>query len=298
MADDAAEPLPLTLMKEEDRETPTSTPPSPRISRGEGKGEGPFAAESTLDAFHRGKFWLVQPKGAGHRAGMDAMMLAAAVPGTFAGELADFGAGAGAAGLAVAARCARARVTLVEKEPAMADYARRTLDHPENAEVAARAHLLVSDVALIGRHRVAAGLADGAFDFVIMNPPFNMRVDRATPDQLKRSAHVMDDDALFESWLRSAAAVVRPRGGVAVIARPQSLGPILAALSGRFGNARIMPIHPRIDAPAIRVVVRAVRAARGALALEPPLFLHETGSDRFSPRADDINNGRASLFGD
>ena len=32
----------------------------------------------TLDAFHRGGFWLVQPKGSGHRAGIDAMMLAAA----------------------------------------------------------------------------------------------------------------------------------------------------------------------------------------------------------------------------
>jgi tRNA1(Val) A37 N6-methylase TrmN6 len=68
----------------------------------------------TLDAFHRGDFWLVQPKGAGHRAGVDAMMLAAAVPASFAGKLADFGAGAGAAGLAVASRCPKAEVVLVE----------------------------------------------------------------------------------------------------------------------------------------------------------------------------------------
>ena len=37
-------------------------------------------------------------------------MLAAAVPSGFAGRLADFGAGAGAAGLAVASRCAGATV--------------------------------------------------------------------------------------------------------------------------------------------------------------------------------------------
>ena len=30
----------------------------------------------TVDAFHRGRFWLVQPAKSGHRAGMDAMMLA------------------------------------------------------------------------------------------------------------------------------------------------------------------------------------------------------------------------------
>ena len=58
-------------------------------------------------------------KDAGHRAGMDAMMLAAAVPSGFAGRLADFGAGAGAAGLAVASRCPAAEVVLVENAPEM-----------------------------------------------------------------------------------------------------------------------------------------------------------------------------------
>ena len=40
-------------------------------------------------------------------------MLAAAVPSSFAGRLADFGAGAGAAGLAVLSRCPDAEVVLV-----------------------------------------------------------------------------------------------------------------------------------------------------------------------------------------
>ena len=52
-------------------------------------------AAQTLDAFHRGNFWLVQPKGVGHRAGVDAMILAASVPSDFSGKLADFGAGGG-----------------------------------------------------------------------------------------------------------------------------------------------------------------------------------------------------------
>jgi len=114
---------------------------------------------------------------------------------------------------------------------------------------------------------------------------------------LKRGAHVMADN-LFELWLRSATAVVKPRGGVALIARPQSIGEILAALDGRFGKLEILPIHPRPDAAAIRIVVRGVRASRAGLSLMPPLFLHDAGSHRFTAAADDINNGRASLFGD
>lgn len=250
----------------------------------------------TVDAFHRGDFWLVQPSDSGHRAGMDALMLAAAVPSTFAGRLADFGAGAGAAGLAVAARCRQAKVQLVELTTEMARFAEATLAYPGNASLRDRAAVLVADVGLSGKARTEAGLADGSLDFVIMNPPFNPAHHRPTPDALKRQAHVMED-GLFESWIRSAAAVVRPRGGLAIIARPEQLAAILAALDGRFGKAEIVPVQPRADTAAIRVIVRAVRASRAPLTLCPPLVLRDPG-DRFSQRADDISNGRASLFGD
>lgn len=253
--------------------------------------------DPTLDAFHRGAFWLIQPARGGHRAGMDAMILAAAVPVGFAGKLADFGAGAGAAGLAVASRCPGATILLVENAPEMADYARQTLALRENAGLAERATLIEADVTLAGKQRAAAGLPDNGFDFVIMNPPFNSARDRATPNQLKQAAHVMPD-GLFEAWVRSAAAIVKPGGGFAAIIRPQNLPDLLAALARRFGSARIKPIHPRADEAAIRTIVRATRGSRGALSLEPPLILHEAGSDRFSDHADAMINGAASLFGD
>ena len=251
----------------------------------------------TVDAFHRGRFWLVQPKGAGHRAGADALILASAVPGDFSGRLADFGAGAGAAALAVAARCTMAEVCLVEQSPEMLHFAEMTLAHPHNAGLKGRATLLAADVSLAGEARERAGLARDSFDFVIMNPPFNAAGDRPSPDPVKREAHVMPD-GMFDSWIKSAAAVVRPRGGLAIVARPVSLQPILAALAGRFGDAEIVPVHAREHESAIRIVVRARRAARGSLALNPPLVLHEALGDGFSPRAGAILDGEASLFGD
>lgn len=250
----------------------------------------------TVDAFHRGDFHLVQPR-KGHRAGMDAMMLAAAVPSAFAGRLADLGAGAGAAGLAVVSRCAGAHAVLVEREPEMADYARRTLALERNARFAGRVEVLAADVTLTGKARPAAGLADASFDFAIMNPPFNEKIDRASPDEMRRTAHVMED-GLFERWLKTASAIVRPRGGLALIARPQSLPAILEALEGRFGDAWIVPIHPRPGEPAIRIVLRAVRGSRAALSLMPALAIHDADGRGFSARADAIGNGRATLFND
>ena len=67
--------------------------------------EGFIEAEFTEDAFLGGQLRLRQPK-SGHRAGHDAMLLAAATAARPGDRVVDFGAGVGAAGLAVASRVA------------------------------------------------------------------------------------------------------------------------------------------------------------------------------------------------
>ena len=249
----------------------------------------------TIDAFHRGRFHLVQPAHKGHRAGLDAMLLAGAVPGAFSGHLVDLGAGAGAAGYAVASRCKNAKILLVERSPEMAECAQKSIALPDNAEFADRISVLQADVEATGRQRVAAGLTDNAFNFVIMNPPFNGPNDRASPDSLRRDAHVMTD-GLLESWIRTAAAIGAANSSFAIIARAESLGEILTACAGRFGSAEIRPIYPRPQSAAIRIIIRARKGARGMLKLLPPLTLHlENGRD-FTPEAYAIINGEVALF--
>lgn len=252
--------------------------------------------DATLDAFHRGAFWLVQPARRGHRAGTDAMLVAAAVPSGFRGNVADLGAGAGAAGLAVAARCPEARVMLVDNSAEMLGFARQSLERCENAAIAPRVSLLAADVTLSGEKRTASGLEPGTFDFVLMNPPFNATLDRASDDVLRRAAHVMDE-TMFSDWLRTAAAILKPRGGLALIARPASLDAIIQAAHGRFGAIELVSVHPRAGADAIRIIVRARKGSRGGIAIRPSLVMHDEGS-RFSERAEALANGRASLFDD
>lgn len=252
-------------------------------------------ARFTVDAFHRGRFHLVQPKDGGHRSGIDAMLLAACVPEGFSGSVVDLGAGAGAAGLATAARLEAAHVTLVENDPLMAECARRTLALPQNAGLAARTRLIEADVTLKGTARRAAGLDDDAFDFAILNPPFNDPRDRATPDARKAGAHVMGP-TLFEEWLRTVTAIVRPGGAFALIARPESLPAILAANGGRFGALKLRGVHAHAGAAAIRLLVTGVKGSRARLAMLPPHILHAAGSDAFLPEADAVNNGLAALF--
>src|SRR5512140_2420487 len=76
----------------------------------------------TEDAFLGGQLRLRQPK-SGHRAGHDAMLLAAATAARPGDRVVDLGAGVGAAGLAVARRVAGIELVLVEIDPGLAALA-------------------------------------------------------------------------------------------------------------------------------------------------------------------------------
>jgi len=245
----------------------------------------------TVDAFHFGGFYIVQPKGRGHRAGMDAMLLASMVVAEGAIRVADLGAGAGAAGMAVAARLARAEITLVEKLADMAAFAHKSIALPDNAAIAPRLTLIEADVTLKGKARVAAGLPDDSFDHVILNPPFNDPSDRKAPDDLKAAAHAMHDD-LFETWLRTAGAILKPGGQMSLIARPESIAEIIGACGKRFGGIEITLIHPREGETAIRLLVSAIKGSRARLVFRSPLYMHPEGSHKFLADVDDLNNGR------
>ncbi len=248
----------------------------------------------TLDAFHRGGFYLLQPRGRGHRAGLDAMLLAALVPDRNGETLADFGAGAGAAGMAAANRIRTLQVTLFERSPEMAGFAHRSIALSQNRHLADRVRLVEADVTLTGARRIAAGLADAAFDHVIMNPPFNDGSDRMTPDELKAEAHAMRGP-LFADWIKTAGAVARPGGQLSLIARPQSLAEILTASENRFGAIHITPVHPRPGEDAIRLLLTGIKGSRARLSLRPPLYVHDGAGQAFSPAVDALNNGKGSI---
>src|SRR5689334_17437587 len=77
----------------------------------------------TEDGFLGGRLRLRQP-GSGHRAGHDAMLLAAATAARPGDRVVDLGAGVGAAGFAVALRVQDINLILVEIDAGLADLAR------------------------------------------------------------------------------------------------------------------------------------------------------------------------------
>src|SRR6202171_1218395 len=125
------------------------------------------ACEFTEDAFLDGRLRLRQPI-SGHRAGHDAMLLAAATSARSCDRGVDFGAGVGAAGLAVAKRVAGIELVLVEIDQALAGLARANA-----ASNAIAADVMVLAVKSAADAFAAAGLAPDSVGVVLMNLAFN-----------------------------------------------------------------------------------------------------------------------------
>jgi tRNA1(Val) A37 N6-methylase TrmN6 len=226
---------------------------------------GPF----TEDAFLGGRLRLRQLR-TGHRAGHDAMLLAAAPPARAGDRVVARGAGVGAAGLALASRVAGLTLVLVEIDPALAALAR------DNAAAnAVAADVIVLDLTSEPTAFAAAGLSPDSADVVLMNPPFNSSArHRASPDKARARAH-MAGDATLENWIDASRRILKSGGVLSLIWRADGLSEVLAALDRGFGSLGIVPVHADEATPAIRILVRAVKGGRAPTQIHPALMLND-----------------------
>ncbi|MCX2722264.1 tRNA1(Val) (adenine(37)-N6)-methyltransferase [Roseibium salinum] len=247
--------------------------------------QDPEELETTRDAFLGGKVYVHQPRRGRHRAGLDAVYLAAALPDGATGHVVDIGAGVGTAGFCAAARLPGIRVTLVDVDPTALALARRGLEDPANAAFADRVSLVEADVTAKGSLRHAAGLKPSMADHAIMNPPYyGADRFRASPNEGRAGAHMLDERGL-EPWARTATDVVREGGSLTVIFRADGLPELLNVLPGRFGSIDVIPLRPRPDAPATRVLIRAIRASKAPMQLLSGFVLHEGGGSDFTSQS-------------
>jgi tRNA1(Val) A37 N6-methylase TrmN6 len=251
--------------------------------------EAPDAGAAPIrpDAFLGGALLLRQPL-KGHRAGTDAVLLSAAAPRHFAGAALDLGAGVGAAGLALALSRPGMSIGLVENDPCAASLARENLvlNHLADRGVVFEADLLSPHA------RRDAGLSDSSAGLVITNPPFyDPGKARLSAEPGRRVAHamlLMGPESLG-AWIAASLALVEPDGMLVLIHRPDALPALLNGLEGRAGAIAVLPVHPRVERDAIRILVRCRKGSRAPMSLAPALILHEGTS--FTERAAAIHKG-------
>lgn len=246
------------------------------------------ASEFTEDAFLGGQLRLRQPR-SGHRAGHDAMLLAAATPACAGDRVVDFGAGVGAAGLAVARRVAGIELVLVEIDEALARLAR---DNAAANAIAADA--VVLDVAAAADAFAAVGLGPDSADVVLMNPPFNDPArHRASPRKAREIAHVARA-ATLKSWMHAARRILKSGGVLTLIWRADGLAEVLTALDRGFGSLEILPVHGGAKTPAIRVLIRAIKGGKAPTRIYAALLLNDE-SGVPNKRVQDILAGKGVL---
>lgn len=243
--------------------------------------------ETRIDGFLGGRLRIAQPV-AGYRAGMDAVMLAAACPAGTGDTVLEVGCGAGVAALCLAARVPGVRVTGLEVQ---AEYAALARSNAEANQINLELH--EGDL-----RAMPAALRERRFDYVIMNPPFFVGGTVAAGGR----GVARHEDATLDAWIASGLRRLRPGGWLVLIQRADRLSQVLSALDGPAGDLRVLPVAPRTGRAAGRVIVAARRGARGPLRLLAPFILHaepvhQGDAEDLSQQAQDVlrHGGAISL---
>ena len=243
------------------------------------------------DAFLGGRFSALQPK-RGFRSGVDAVLLAAAVPARAGDSVLELGAGVGVASLCLAARVDGLRQVAVERQEAYADLARQN---------AARCGTEL-EVITAALEDLPKDLRQCQFDHVFANPPYFRASARSAGADRGREEGMAEETPL-EVWIDTAARRLAPKGVLTLIHRAERLAQLLAALDQRLGSLLIQPLAAREGAEAGLILLQARKGGRADLRLLAPIVMHQGtrhGGDResYTPQINDVlRNGAALSLG-
>ncbi|CUH49401.1 tRNA1(Val) (adenine(37)-N6)-methyltransferase [Ruegeria atlantica] len=247
-------------------------------------------SELTKNDFLGGRVRLCQPR-AGYRAGVDPVLLAAAVPATRGHTVLELGCGAGAAILCLLARVPGLQAVGVELQASYAELARRNA-----AENDAPLEVLEADISAL-----PATLKQRQFDHVLANPPYYRAGAHSAADNTGRSIALGEQTSL-ETWIDCAAKRLAPRGYLHMIQKANRLPDILMACEGRLGSVEILPLAARAGRKAELVILRARKGGRADFQLHAPVVLHdgdrhERDGESYTPMVSDVLREGASLPG-
>ena len=226
-------------------------------------GAEPGDGDVTTDNFLGGKLRIVQPR-RGYRAGIDAVLLAAAVPAQPGDSVLDLGCGVGVAALCLGRRVPGMRLVGLELQ---ADYAELAVHN--GAENALIFEVLEGDLSNMPRI-----LRQQQFDHVIANPPYFDRTagTRATDDGRETA---MGERTPLADWVKQAARRCTPGGYVSLVQRAERLPELLTEVARHLGSIEVLPLIPRKGRDARLVLIRARKGGRAGFRLHDGWILHE-----------------------
>ncbi|MDR2794781.1 MAG: methyltransferase [Holosporaceae bacterium] len=219
--------------------------------------------ELTKDYILRGKLSLLQPKH-GYRVAIDPIILAGFVALQHGQSVLDVGCGVGTISLILKLRNPSATITAIDVDPDICDICLRN----------ARENSINLDVVNIGIENFHGNqFYNGkTFDHIVTNPPFFSR----------ESSRISDARLLanFETiklsdWISFCLRKLKNGGMLHIIHHASRISDILSSLDKKVGSIEIIPIFPKKNMDAIRIIVHGKKGSRKSTKITSGLILHD-----------------------
>ena len=219
--------------------------------------------EITKDLFLGGKLSLLQPK-KGFRAGLDSVLLAAAVNAKSGEKVFEIGSGVGTVLFCLMSRISGLKATAIE---IMNEYHSLSLINAKQNNF--KANLILGDFLKDQK------LKQESFDQIFFNPPYypihNYKI---SGNKLLEIAHI-EYPGILKKLLSYALKRCKPYGYITLIHRPARLPEILSILTNGSGDIKIQPIVSSHSQISSRVIIRARKSAKGETRLFNPISLYK-----------------------
>ncbi len=225
---------------------------------------------------------LAQIEG-GFYSSMDSVMLAAACPAEGGQSVLDLGCGVGGAGLATIFRVKSAKLTGIDVQENHIALARSNA-----ADNGIGAEFITSDIREFSPEK--------CFDHIICNPPY---LDEGkhirSPNVAKATAMGHGDDTTLQDWVDCAYKNLKSRGSLSMIHQAAQTDTIIRALGTRFGATEIIPLWPKADVEAKRVIIRSYKERKSPARIHSGIVMHQENGD-YTPKAENILREAAPLL--
>lgn len=242
----------------------------------------------TCDDFLGGKLRFIQPMN-GYRAGVEPVLLAAALPINIKGRVLDMGCGVGTAGLCSLWHNPNLHMVGIEANHLATEHAKRNAilnNMGERAEIYEQ---------ILGDEDFVDPLKSDEVDAVITNPPWFEKAHSQRAEG-SRGAGRQEGEISLDIWLDYCIRKLRTGGLIAIIHRSHRMGDILQIFKGRIGNIKIIPIYSKQYQPAKHVIILGNKARKTPLELRAGFIMHDAKGNFLAEAKDIFMKGRRLSF--